>query len=342
MTSKNAVSAISILAAFDLPMLPVMLARDPSIGMVLSGSKPVDHYVRHVYPSLRVIRVDSQRCRLPLKLLLGCWAQRRIRRRAALDRVYLVAPYFCAGVMAAIARQRKTALVINRHEDPGDHFTEHQPRTLARRAALRFIRRILKLPLTYYSSGSGGWFDHILGLTPAFVARAAEFRLSREDCDLSLLTKLNAPLGDGPHLVWMLSGWEHQIASDFPAVFARINREFRRRGYTPVLKQHPTFGLPRGARGRRVRRIPRHLPGDLLRFPAGTVIIGLFSTALTTYPELAVFSIAGLCRPTNRELFGSYVDYVRRLGAFVRFAASMDELLDAAGPRVGTSATSIA
>lgn len=333
MISKNEVSAISILAAFDLPMLPVMLARDPSIGMVLSGSKPVDHYVRHVYPSLRVIRVDSQRCRLPLKLLLGCWARRRIRRRAALDRVYLVSPYFCAAVIAAIGRQNDHALVVNRHEDPGDHFTEHQPRTLVRRVALRFMQRILKLSVTYYSRGAGGWFAHIVGLTPAFVARTGEFRLARQDCDLELLMKLDAPLGDGPHLVWMLSGWEHKMASDFPAVFARINRAFRRRGYTPVIKQHPTFGLPRGARGRRVRRIPRHLPGDLLRFPAGTVIIGLFSTALTTYPELAAFSIAGLCQPTNREMFDSYVDYVRRLGASVRFAKSIEEMLDAAGAK---------
>lgn len=333
MTSKNGVSAISILAAFDLPMLPVMLARDPSIGMVLSGSKPVDHYVRHVYPALRVVRVDSQRCRLPLKLLLGCWARRRIRRRAALDRVYLITPYFCAAVMTAIGRQNDHALVVNRHEDPGDHFTEHQPRTLVRRAALRFMRQILKLPLTYYSRESSGWVDHIVGLTPAFIARAGEFRLARQNCDLRLLMKLDAPLGDGPHLVWMLSGYEHQFASDFPTIFANINRAFRRRGYTPVIKQHPTFGLPRGARGLRITKIPRYLPGDLLRFPADTVILGMFSTALTTYPELAVFSIAGLCRPTNREMFDSYIEYVRRLGASVRFAKSIEEMLDAAGAK---------
>ena len=106
MKPNGAVSAISILAAADLPMLAEMLARDPSIGMVLSGSKPVDHYVRRVYPSIRVVRVDSQRCRLPARLLLGCWARRRIERRSALDKVYLVAPYYCAAVMAAIGRQR--------------------------------------------------------------------------------------------------------------------------------------------------------------------------------------------------------------------------------------------
>lgn len=334
MTPKNTVSAISVLAAVDLPMLPVMLARDPSIGMVLSGSKPVDHYVRHVYPSLRVVRVDSQRCRLPIKLLLGCWARRRIRRRVALDRVYLVAPYFCAAVMAAIGRQRKNALVVNRHEYPGYRFTEHQPRTLVRRLALRFLRRSLNLPVTYYSSGSGGWLNHIVGLTPTFVARTSQFRLSRQDCDLRLLTKLDPPLGAGPHLVWMLSGWEHQLASDFPAVFARINRAFRLCGYTPLIKQHPTFGLPRGARGRRIGKIPRYLPGDLLRFPAGTVILGMFSTALTTYPDLPVFSIAELCRPSNQELFDSYVEYVRRLDESVRFIESIDELVDAARAHV--------
>ena len=79
------VSAISILAAVDLPMLPEMLARDPSIGMVLSGSKPVDYYVRRVHPWMRVVRVDSQRCRLPLSLLLGCWAGRRIGHRTVPD-----------------------------------------------------------------------------------------------------------------------------------------------------------------------------------------------------------------------------------------------------------------
>ena len=77
-------------------MLPEMLARDPSIGMVLSGSKPVDYYVRRVYPWMRVVRVDSQRCRLPLSLLLGCWAGRRIGHRTVPDKVYLVAPYYCA------------------------------------------------------------------------------------------------------------------------------------------------------------------------------------------------------------------------------------------------------
>ena len=341
MTPKNTVSAISILAAVDLPMLPMMLARDPSIGMVLSGAKPVDHYVCRVYPSLRVIRVDSQRCRLPFKLILAWWAGRRIKRTTALEKVYLLTPYYCAAVMAAIHRQRAKEFVVNRHEDPESHYREHEPRTLIRRLALQFMRRFLKLPVTYYSSGAGAWFYHIVGLTPSFIARASGFRLSRQNCDLRLLTKLNAPLGDGPHLIWMLSGWEHQLAPDFPAVFARINRAFHLRGYKPVIKQHPTFRLPRGARGRRIRKIPRYLPGDLLRFPPGTVILGMFSTALTTYPEWAVFSIAKMCRPSNPEMFGSYTDYVRRLSASVRFPDSIEELLDAADTASRTAALTV-
>ena len=335
--ATGGVSAISIQAAVDLPMLPEMLTRDPSIGVVLSGSKPVDYYVRRVYPSIRVVRVNSQRCRLPLSLLLGFWGGWRIRRRMTLDKVYLVSPYYCAPVMTAIRRLRVNALLVNRNEDPGDYIEEHEPRTAARRAALRFMRRFLKLPVTYYSQGVYGSFAHIVGLTRTFVERTGEFRLSRPECDLGRLTKIDAPLGSGPHVVWMLGGHEHQLASNFPAVFSRINREFRHAGYTPVIKQHPTFKLPRGVRGSRTRKIPRYLPGDLLRFPDGTVIIGMFSTALTTYPELKVFSIAKLCRPSNQEIFDNSVDYVRRLSATVRFAESVEELLDGAGASVGPS-----
>ena len=315
-------------------MLPEMLARDPSIGMVLSGSKPVDYYVRRVYPWMRVVRVDSQRCRLPLSLLLGCWAGRRIGHRTVPDKVYLVAPYYCAAVMAAIRRHCMSSLSVNRYEAPEDHFREHEARKPARRLALRFMQRVLKLPVTYYSRGAQGWFHHVVGLTRTFVERTEPFHLSRQECDLGLLERIDVPLGPGLHLVWMLSGWEHELVSDFSAVFVRINREFRRRGYTPVLKQHPTFKLPRGARGSRIRRIPRYLPGDLIRFPDRTVIIGMFSTALTTYPELPVVSIAKLCRPANHEMFVSLLDQVRRLSATVRFVESIDELLNAAGAHV--------
>ena len=334
--ATGGVSAISILAAVDLPLLPEMLTRDPSIGVVLSGSKPVDYYVRRVYPSIRVVRVDSQRCRLPLSLLLGFWGGWRIRSMM-LDNVYLSTPYFCGPVMTAIRRLRVNALLVNRNVDAGDYLKEHEPRTAPRRAALRFMQRFLKLPVTYYSGGVYGPFAHIVGLTRTFVERTGEFRLSRPECDLGRLTKIDAPLGLGPHVVWMLSGHEHQIASNFPAMFSRINREFRHAGYTPVIKQHPTFKLPRGARGSRTRKIPRYLPGDLLRFPDETVIIGMFSTALTTYPELKVFSIAKLCRPSDRDMFESYIDYVRRLSATVRFAESVEELLDGAGVDVGRS-----
>lgn len=317
-------------------MLPEILKRDPSIGIVLSGSKPVDYYVRRVYPSIRVVRVDSQRCRLPLSLLLGFWGGWRIRRMI-LDKMYLPTPYYCAPVMTALRRLRVNALLVNRNEDPWDNLKEHEPRTAVRRAALQFMQRFLKLPVTYYSQGVYGSFAHIVGLTRTFVERTGEFRLSRPECDLGRLTKIDAPLGRGRHVVWMLSGHEHQIVSNFPAVFARINREFRHLGYTPVIKQHPTFKLPRGARGLKTRKIPRYLPGDLLRFPDETVIVGMFSTALTTYPELKVFSIAKLCRPSNRGMFESYIDYVRRLSATVRFAESVEELLDGARVGVGPS-----
>ena len=60
----------------------------------------------------------------------------------------------------------------------------------------------------------------------------------------------------------------------------------------------------------------------------------MFSTALTTYPELPVVSIAKLCRPANHEMFVSLLDQVRRLSATVRFVESIDELLDAAGAHV--------
>lgn len=335
--ATGGVSAISILAAVDLPMLPEMLKRDPSIGIVLSGSKPVDYYVRRVYPSIRVVRVDSQRCRLPLSLILGFWGGWRIRHRLMLDKVYLSTPFFCAPVMTAIRRLRVNDLLVNRNEVPGDHLKEHEPRTAARRTALRFMQRFLKLPVTYYSGGVYGSFAHIVGLTRAFFERTGEYRLSRSECDLGQLTKIDIPLGRGPPVVWMLSGHEHQITSNFPVVFSRINREFRHLGYTPVIKQHPTFKLPRGARGLRNKKIPRYLPGDLLRFPDGTVIIGMFSTALTTYPDLKVFSIAKLCRPSNGDMFENYIDYVRRLSATVRFAESVEELLDGAGVGVGPS-----
>ena len=325
------VSAISILAAADLPMLPEMLARDPSIGMVLSGSKSVDWYVRRAYPWMRVVRVDSQRCRLPLRLLLGFWAGRRIGRRTVPDKVYLVAPYFCAAVMTAIGRHGVGSLSVNRHEDTEDPFREHEPRTPARRLALRFMQRILKLPVTYYSWGAQDRLHHVVGLTRPFVERTEPFHLSHQECDRSLMERIDVPLGSGPHLVWMLSGWEHDLTADFPEVFARVNREFRRRGYTLRLKQHPTFNLPRGARESRIRRIPRYLPGDLIRFPNRTVIIGMFSTALTAYPELPVVSIAKLCRPRKDEMFLILIDQVRRLSTAVRFVESIDELLDKAG-----------
>ena len=77
--------------------------------------------------------------------------------------------------------------------------------------------------------------------------------------------------------------------------------------------------------------IPRYLPGDLIRFPNRTVIIGMFSTALTAYPELPVVSIAKLCRPRKDEMFLILIDQVRRLSTTVRFVESIDELLDKAG-----------
>ena len=334
------VSAVSVLAAFDLLRLPELLGRDPSIGVVLSGSKPVDYYVRRCYPSLRVVRVASQRCRLPMNLLLGWWGARRIRRRRVPDRVYLSAAYYCTGVMTAVTLLRIMDLVVNRYEDPDDHFREHPPGTLPRRLALRFMRRVLKLPVTYYSWGSHGSAGNIVGLAPEFLARTEAFSLARQQCDLGLLRRIDVALPAGPQLVWLLSGWEHKLVSDFGVVFARVNRELRRCGYSYVVKQHPSFNLPRGARGLCIRKLPRHIPGDLIRFPEGTIVIGMFSTALTAYTELPAISIARLCRPRDRDLFLSLMRQVRRLSASIRFVSSVEELVEVAGsPMLGSTAT---
>ena len=324
--TTDRISAVCVLAAFNLPLLPELLARDPSIQIVLSGSKPVDYYVRRCYPALRVIRVASQRCRLPLNLLIGWWAARRLRRRVVPHRVYLPTQYYCAGVITTIKQLGITDLVVNRYEDPDDHFREQHSATLPRRLALRFMRRILKLPVTYYSWGPNASSGNIVGLTFPFMAHTEAYSLARQDCDFGRLERIDICVSPGPQLVWMLSGWEHDLVTDFPSVFAQVNRVFLRYGFSLVMKQHPSFRLPRGARIPGMKRIPRYIPGDLIRFPRSTVIIGMFSTAITTYEELPSISIANLCRPKKKDLFCVLVDQLKRLTSSVEFVTSFEEL----------------
>ena len=321
---------MAVLAAVRLPILAELLVRDPSIRMVLSGSKAVDYYVRNAYPWLRVIRVDNQRLRLPAKLLVAWWAARRMRRRTPPTRVYLLDAYFCAALIAAVRWSYVTDLVVNRYVDPEDYLREHAARNAPRRLALALMRNVLKLPVTYYSWGKGRWLDHIVGLSSEFLAGAKEFVLGRKDCDLGLLKRVTVSMGRGPHLVWMLSGWEHRLSADFPAVYTTINRHMRRCGYHPVIKEHPTSGLPRGVQPWRTRRIPRYVPGDLIAFPDRTIILGMFTTALTTHEGSAVCSIAKLCRPKDQALYELLTDEVRRLSESVRFVASIDELMEVA------------
>lgn len=240
----------------------------------------------------------------------------------------MVDAYYCTSLIAAAKCLGIAEVIINRYVEPDDYIREHPPRNVPRRLALTFMRDILKLPVTYYSWGKGGWVQHIVGLEGTFLAGVGEFRLGRRDCDLGLLRRVDVTMGRGPHIVWMLSGWEHELSSDFPAIFSRINRRFRRLGYVPVIKQHPSFRLPRGVRGKRNRRIPRYVPGDLIRFPKRTIIVGMFSTAMTTYPDLTVFSIAGLCRAKNEDLFSRMTDDIRRLNDSVRFVESVEEVIN--------------
>ena len=324
--SANRISAVCVLAAFNLPLLPELLARDPSIRIVLSGSRPVDYYVRRCYPSLHVVRVASQRCRLPLNLLIGWWAARRLRRRVVPHRVYLPTQYYCAGVITTINQLSITDLVVNRYEDPDDHFREQHDATLPRRLALRVMRRLLKLPVTYYSWGPNASSRNIVGLTSPFLAKTESYSLARQDCDLGLLKRIEMSVTQGPQLVWMLSGWEHDLVADFPSIFARVNRVFQDFGFSLVVKQHPSFRLPRGVHTQGMKRIPRYIPGDLIRFPRNTVIIGMFSTAITTYEELPAISIANLCRPKKIDLFSTLLEQLKRLSSSVQFIKSFEDL----------------